>query len=192
MITYDRSIRQTIHAALRSFCGPVDGARRRAGIDATLHAHDAAALAQPGASCRRRDPAPASRKRRLTALAGIAIALAALIAPSVPVAAQDGANPPISGTASSTLYLPTVARLWHAWFDDAELDAAMIAAGYDVDEASQHTVCTLDPSAVPPYLIRYSSCEQYLIGTTPTEGTGHYIWYVRLGDGLVHGLEVGA
>ena len=110
----------------------------------------------------------------------------------MPVAAQDGANPPISGTASSTLYLPTVARLWHAWFDDAELDAAMIAAGYDVDEASQHTVCTLDPSAVPPYLIRYSSCEQYLIGTTPTEGTGHYIWYVRLGDGLVHGLEVGA
>ena len=104
---------------------------------------------------------------------------------------RDIPEPPISSTASSTLYLPALARNWHAWFTDSELDATMIAAGYDVQTASMHTVCTLDPSAVPPYLIRYSSCEQYLIGDQPTEGTGHYIWYVRLGDGLVHGLEVG-
>lgn len=192
MITYDRGIRQTIHSTLRRFCGSVDGARRRAGIDATLHAHDAAALAQLGASCRRRDPAPTSRKRRLAALAGLAMLLGHLIAPSRPVQAQDGANPPISATASRTLYLPAVARLWHAWFDDAELDDAIRRAGYDPATADQHIVCTLDPSAVPPYLLRYSSCEQYLIGATPTEGTSHYIWYVRLGDGLVHGLEVGA
>lgn len=100
-------------------------------------------------------------------------------------------EPPISSTASSTLYLPQMARNWHAWFTDAELDAAMIAAGYDVQTASMHTVCTLDPSAVPPRLLRYTSCEQYLIGDQPTEGTAHYIWYVRLGDGLVYGLEVG-
>lgn len=191
MITYDRNIRQTIHSTLRRFCGPVDGARRRAGSHPTLHIDDAPALACLGASCRRRDPAPASRKRRLACVAAALVILGALIAPSVPVAAQDGANPPISATASRTLYLPSVARLWHAWFDDAELDAAMIAAGYDVDEASMHTVCTLDPSSVVPYLIRYSSCEQYLIGTTPTEGTGHFIWYVRMGDGIVTGLEVG-
>lgn len=192
MITYDRSIRQTIHSTLRRFCGPIDRTRRSFGAHAPLHAHDATALACIGASCRRRDPAPTSRKRRLACVAGIAVALGALIAPYRPAAAQDGANPPISSTASRTLYLPAVARLWHAWFDDAELDAAMIAAGYDVDEASQHTICTLDPSAVPPYLLRYSSCEQYLIGATPTEGTDHYIWYVRLGDGIVHGLEVGS
>ena len=110
----------------------------------------------------------------------------------MPVAAQDGATPPISAATASTLYLPSVARLWHAWFGDSELDEAIRRAGYDPATADQHIVCTLDPSAVPPYLLRYSSCEQYLIGTTPTEGTGHYIWYVRLGDGLVHGLEVGA
>jgi len=116
---------------------------------------------------------------------------------SLPAAAQCDPScsqipePPISATASSTLYLPQMARNWHAWFTDSELDAAMLAAGYDVQTASMHTVCTLDPSAVPPYLLRYTSCEQYLVGTTPTEGTSHYIWYVRLGDGLVHGLEVG-
>lgn len=104
---------------------------------------------------------------------------------------RDIPEPPISATASSTLYLPALARNWHAWYTDSELDAAMLAAGYDVQTASMHTVCTLDPSAVPPYLMRYISCEQYLIGDQPTEGTDHYIWYVRLGDGLVHGLEVG-
>lgn len=192
MITYDRTIRQTIYSTLRRFCGPIDGARRRAGTDATLHIDDAAALACIGAGCRRRNPPAPQRKRRLACVAGIAVALGALIAPSVPVAAQDGANPPISAATGATLYLPAMARNWHAWFDDAELDDAIRRAGYDPATADQHIVCTLDPSAVPPYLIRYSSCEQYLIGATPTEGTGHYIWYVRLGDGLVHGLEVGA
>ena len=100
-------------------------------------------------------------------------------------------EPPISATSSSTLYLPAMARNWHAWYTDSELDAAMIAAGYDVQTARMHTVCTLDPTAVPPYLLRYTSCEQYLVGDQPTESTGHYIWYVRLGDGIVHGLEVG-
>src|SRR5690606_12132717 len=67
-------------------------------------------------------------------------------------------EPPITGTASSTLYLPAVARNWHAWFTDSELDAAMVAAGYDVQTASMHTNCLLDVTAVPPYLIRYTSC----------------------------------
>lgn len=118
-----------------------------------------------------------------------AIIIVALILLALPAHAQD-TEPPISATSSSTLYLPAMARNWHAWYTDAELDAAMLAAGYDVQTASMHTVCTLDPSAVPLYLMRYISCEQYLIDDTPTEGTDHYIWYVRLGDGLVHGLEV--
>ena len=128
-------------------------------------------------------------------LAATAIVLAVLFA--LPANAQcDGAcsaqpEPPISATASRTLYLPAMLNGWHAWFTDSELEVAMIAGGYDVQTASMHTVCTLDPSAVPPYLLRYTSCEQYLVGTTPTEGTSHYIWYIRLGDGLVHGLEVG-
>lgn len=104
---------------------------------------------------------------------------------------RDIPEPPISATASSTLYLPALARNWHAWYTDAELRDAMRRAGYDPATAGMHTVCTLDPTSVPPYLIRYTSCEQYLIGTTPTEGTGHFIWYVRLGDNVVHGLEVG-
>ena len=191
MITYDRAIRQAIHSTLRRFCGPIDRTRRSPGAHTPLHAYDAPALASLSAGCRRRDPAPASRKRRLACVAGIVVVLAALIAPYRPVAAQDDANPPISATASATLYLPAIVNGWHAWFDDAELDEAMRRAGYDPQVASMHTVCTLDPSAVPPYLIRYSSCEQYLIGSTPTEGTSHYIWYVRLGDGIVHGLEVG-
>ncbi len=128
-------------------------------------------------------------KHTLFILAATLIILAVLFA--LPVQAQDAAEPPISGAASSALFLPAVASNWHAWFDDAELSAAMRRAGYDPAVADQHTVCTLDPSAVPPYLIRYSSCEQYLIGDTPTEGTAHYIWYVRLGDNIVHGLEVG-
>jgi len=191
MITYDRSIRQAIHSTLRHLCGPISGARRRAGIDAPLYPDNPAALAQLGASCRRRNPAPASRKRRLAALAAAVIILGALIAPSQPAQAQDDAPPPISATSSATLYLPAMARNWHAWFDDAELDEAIRRAGYDVETASMHIVCTLDPSSVVPYLIRYNSCEQYLIGTTPTEGTGHFLWYVRLGDGIVTGLEVG-
>lgn len=129
-------------------------------------------------------------------VAAILIVMAALLW-ILPAKAQcdpscrDIPEPPISATSSSTLYLPAMARNWHAWYTDSELDAAMIAAGYDVQTASMHTVCTLDPSAVPPILMRYTSCEQYLIGDQPTEGTAHYIWYVRLGDNVVHGLEVG-
>ena len=128
-------------------------------------------------------------KHTLFILAATAIILAVLFA--LPVQAQDAAEPPISGTASSALYLPAVAANWHAWFDDVELDEAIRRAGYDPAVANQHTVCYLDPSAVPPILLRYTSCEQYLIGDQPTEGTAHYIWYVRLGDNIVHGLEVG-
>ena len=128
-------------------------------------------------------------KRTLFILAATAIILAVLFA--LPVAAQDAAEPPITGAASSTLYLPAVQRNWHAWFTDAELDAAMIAAGYDVPTASMHTVCTLDLTAVPPYLIRYISCEQYWVNGVATEGTDHYIWYIRMSDGAVAGVEVG-
>lgn len=133
-------------------------------------------------------------RHTLFILAATLIILAVLY--SLPAAAQCDAScsaqpePPISGTASSTLYLPAVAANWHAWYTETELDAAMRRTGYDPATASMHTVCTLDPSAVPPYLLRYTSCEQYMVGDQPTEGTGHYIWYVRLGDNIVHGLEV--
>ena len=120
-----------------------------------------------------------------------AIIIVGLILLALPARAQDTAEPPVTGTASSTLYLPSVARNWHAWFTDSELDAAMIAAGYDPATASMHTVCILDPTAVPPYLLRYTSCEQYLVGNQPTEGTDHFVWYLRMGNGIVTGLEVG-
>lgn len=106
---------------------------------------------------------------------------------SLPARAQD-----TGGATSSALYLPAISYTFPLWFTDPELDDAMTRAGYDVETASMHTVCTLDPSATPPHDIRYRSCEQYLIGDTPTEGTQHYIWYVRLGDGVVHGIEVGS
>lgn len=134
-------------------------------------------------------------RHTLFILAATLIILAVLY--SLPAAAQCDPScsqipePPISATASSTLFLPAVAANWHAWFTDSELDAAMRRAGYDPAVANQHTVCYLDPSAVPPILLRYTSCEQYLIGDQPTEGTAHYIWYVRLGDNIIHGLEVG-
>ena len=104
---------------------------------------------------------------------------------------RDIPEPPITSTASTTLYLPAVARNWHAWFTDSELDAAMIAAGYDPAVVGQHTVCLLDPTAVPPSLIRYSSCSQYFVNGVATESTDHYIWYIRMSDGAVTGLEVG-
>ena len=191
MITYDRTIRQAIHSALRRICGPISGARCRAGIDATGHVDDETAVTCIGSGRRGRNPALASRKRRLAGLAIAAIVLAALIAPSQPAQAQDGATPPISATASTTLYLPSMARNWHAWFDDAELTDAMRRAGYDPATASMHTVCTLDPTAVPPYLMRYTACEQYWLDGQPTEGTGRFVWYIRMGSGVVTGVEVG-
>ena len=128
-------------------------------------------------------------KHTLFILAATLLILAVLFA--LPAQAQDTAEPPITGTASSTLYLPAVQRNWHAWFTDSELEAAMIAAGYDVQTASMHTNCLPDVTAVPPYLMRYTSCEQFLVGNQPTEGTDHYIWYLRMGNGIVTGLEVG-
>ena len=121
-------------------------------------------------------------------LAATLLILAVLFA--LPAQAQD-TEPPISATASRTLYLPAMLNGWHAWFDDSELDAAMRTAGYDPATASMHTVCTLDPTAVPPYLLRYTSCEQYYVDGQPTEGTDHFVWYLRMGNGIVTGLEVG-
>lgn len=119
--------------------------------------------------------------------AWILLAAAALLALllALPAAAQD------SSATSSTLYLPAVARNFAMWFTGTELEAAQAAAGYDVTEASMHTVCVLDPSSTPPDDLRYSSCEQYWVDGVATEGTGHYIWWLRLNDGLLHGLEIG-
>lgn len=154
MITYERSIRTIVHTTLRHFCGPIGGARRRVGSDTTLHTHDAAALACLGASCRRRAAAPAQRKRRLACVAGIAIALAAMIAPSRPVQAQDGA------AASSFIYLPAVGEIDRHWFTDAELEATMRRAGYDPAVVTMHTWCELSEAAQPPLLILYANCTQ--------------------------------
>ena len=134
-------------------------------------------------------------RHTLFILAATAIVLAVLFA--LPANAQCDAacsaqpEPPISATASRTLYLPALLNGWHAWFTDSELDAAMRTAGYDPATASMHTVCTLDPTAVPPYLMRYTSCDQYYVDGQPTEGTDHFFWYLRMGNGIVTGLEVG-
>ena len=69
-------------------------------------------------------------------VAAILIVMAALLW-ILPAQAQcdpscrDIPEPPISSATSSTLYLPAMLNGWHAWFDDAELDAAMRTAGYD-------------------------------------------------------------
>src|SRR5690606_2314485 len=76
---------------------------------------------------------------------------------------RDIPEPPITSTASTTLYLPQMARNWHAWFTAAELDGAIRTAGYDPAVASMHTNCYLDPSSTPPAVIRYTSCEQYYV-----------------------------
>ncbi len=134
-------------------------------------------------------------RHTLFILAATLIILAVLY--SLPAAAQCDPScsqipePPISATASSTLYLPAVAANWHAWFDDAELNEAMRRSGYDPAIVDMHTVCTLDPTAVPPYLMRYTACEQYYVDGQPTEGTGRFVWYIRMGNGIVTGLEVG-
>lgn len=124
-----------------------------------------------------------------TTAAIIFAAIILLVLAVMPAQAQE--VPPVAGASSSTLYLPQAARNWHAWFTDAELSDAMWRTGYNPDVAGQHTVCYLDPSSVLPDDLRWSSCEQYYVDGVATEGTGHMIWYVRLGDGIVHGLEVG-
>ena len=117
-------------------------------------------------------------------------ALVILLALAVmPAQAQE--VPPVAGASSSTLYLPVITRTFPSWFTDAELTQAQVDAGYDPVVASMHTNCYLDPSSVLPHDVRYSSCEQYYVDGQPTEGTSHYIWWLRLNDGKVHGVEVG-
>ena len=104
----------------------------------------------------------------------------------MPARAQD-----IGGSQSDSLYLAQIAWRFPMWFTPEELEQAQRDAGYNVTVASMHTVCTLDASATPPHDLRYSSCEQYYVDGQPTEGTSHYIWWLRLNDGRVHGVEVG-
>ena len=122
-----------------------------------------------------------------TTAAIIFAAIILLVLAVMPAQAQD-----IGGATSSALYLPQIAWTFPSWFTDAELTQAQADAGYDIDTAQMHTVCTLDASSTPPDDLRWSSCEQYFInGIGPTEGTSHYIWWLRLNDGKVHGIEVG-
>ena len=113
-----------------------------------------------------------------------AIILAVLLA--LPVHAQD-----IGGATSDSLYLAQISWRFPMWFTPDELEQAQRDAGYNVTVASMHTACTLDASATPPHDLRYSSCEQYYVDGQPTEGTSPYIWWLRLNDGKVHGVEVG-
>ena len=113
-----------------------------------------------------------------------AIILAALLA--LPAQAQE-----LGGSQSDSLYLAQISWRFPMWFTSDELEQAQRDAGYDVDTAQMHTVCTLDASATPPDDLRYSSCEQFWVDGQPTEGTSHYIWWLRLNDGRVHGIEVG-
>ena len=121
-----------------------------------------------------------------TAWSIVFAAIALLILAALPARAQE-----LGGAASSTLYLPAVMHHVPQWFTPDELEQAQRDAGYDVDTAQMHTVCTLDASATPPDDLRYSSCEQYYVDGQPTEGTSHYIWWLRLNDGKVHSIEVG-
>ena len=168
MITYDRSIRQTIHATLRRICGPVDGARGRVEGNTPLYADNPAALACLGASCRRRTPAPASRKRRFAGVAGAVIVASALIAPLRPAQAQDAVP--------ASLYLPAILA-GRTWFTEAELEAAQIANGFDPEQAAMHTNCSLDASANPPAVMRFTSCNQYYVDGQPTEEDGTPLWF---------------
>ena len=120
-----------------------------------------------------------------TAWSIVFAAIILLVLAVMPARAQD-----IGGATSSTLYLPQIAWTFPTWFTDAELQQAQSDAGYGI-EAQMHTVCTLDASATPPHDIRYSSCEQYYVDGQATEGTSHYIWWLRMGNGKVTGVEVG-
>lgn len=116
----------------------------------------------------------------------VMVAVAILVLLYMPVGAQN-----TGGATSNTLYMPEIAWRFPSWFTDAELTEAMERDGYDPDVASMHTNCYLDASATPPHDIRYSSCEQYYVDGVPTEGTQHYIWWLRMGNGIVTGVEVG-
>lgn len=125
------------------------------------------------------------------------IVIVAVVLLVLPAQAQCDAEcgnvpePPVAAMQSDTLYMPAVSWHFPSWFTDDELTQAMVRDGYDPDVASMHTVCTLDASATPPHDVRYSSCEQYYVDGVPTEGTGHFIWWLRMGNGVVTGVEVG-
>lgn len=93
-----------------------------------------------------------------------------MIAPFRFAQAQDGA------TAGAFIYLPAVVT-GRAWFTPAELEAAQAANGFDPEEAAMHTNCRLDPSSQPPALIRYLSCNQYLVDGQATEEAGTPLWF---------------
>ena len=121
-----------------------------------------------------------------TAWSIVFAAIILLVLAVMPARAQD-----IGGAASSSLYLPQIERNFVSWFTPDELAQAQRDAGYDVATAQMHTVCTLDASATPPHDVRYSSCEQYYVDGQATEGTSHYIWWLRMSNGVVTGVEVG-
>lgn len=171
MITYDRQYRNRLHTTLRWFFGRCPAtAPDSAGYYPDSFTRDATAAALLSASSRRRNIKTAGRKCRLACVAGLAIVLAALIAPSVPVAAQDGA------TAAAFVYLPAI-QFGRAWFTEAELEAAQVANGFDPATAAMHTNCRLDPSSQPPAVIRYASCNQFYVDGTPTEEAGTPLWF---------------
>ena len=123
---------------------------------------------------------------RHTAWSIVFAAIILLVLAVMPARAQD-----IGGATSDSLYLPAVSWTFPSWFTDAELQQAQSGAGYDVATAQMHTVCYQDASSTPDEL-RWSSCEQYFIhGIGATEGTSHYIWWLRMGNGQVTGVEVG-
>lgn len=126
-------------------------------------------------------------KHTAWAIVFIVVILAALMA--LPASAQD-----MGGATSSSLYLPAIEYHFVMWFTDAELEDAMIRDGYDPDIAGMHVNCILDVTAVPPYLYRYTECNQYYInGIGPTEDAvpAHYIQYRKWNDNQVHSVEVG-
>ena len=126
---------------------------------------------------------------RHTAWSIVFAAIILLVLAVMPARAQD-----IGGATSDSLYLPAVSWTFPTWFTDAELTDAMIRDGYDPDVAGMHVNCILHVTAVPPHLIRYSSCNQYLItGIGPTEDAvpAHYSLWQKLSDGIVHSTEVG-
>ena len=164
-------------------------------MSATIMAIAASAIAAVGFTNRRNLRTVRASAHDIFIVAAIAIIGGVLLV--LPVGAQCDAEcgsapePPVASATSSILYLPAVSWTFPAWFTPDELEQAQRDAGYDVEVASMHTVCTLDASATPPDDIHFSSCEQYYVDGVPTEGTQHYIWWLRLNDGRVTGVEVG-
>jgi len=167
-------------------------------VTATIAGLAAVALAAVGITNRRNRQRTAVHVSAHDVFIVAVVVIVASVLLVMPAQAQCDADcgnvpePPVAATQSDTLYLPAVSWHFPSWFTDAELTDAMRRDGYDPEVAQMHTVCTLDASATLPHDIRYSSCEQYFIlGIGPTEGTQHYIWWLRLNDGQVHSVEVG-